>query len=181
MTVPLVILALLSFVGGWVGLPAWLGHNSFGEFLSPSLKLAHETEHASGSHSMELLLALISVAVALASIGLAYRCYVTRPSLSASLAARFPAIHTLLRRKYYVDEIYDAVFVDSVVSGSRDILWKRFDVGVIDGAVNGVARMMQNLAGVLKNLQNGLVRSYASWILAGAVALLFYIYTVVQG
>jgi len=181
MTVPLVVLALLSFVGGWLGLPAWLGHNSFGEFLRPSLSLAHETGHASGSHSVEILLALISVAVALAGIGLAYRCYVTRPSLSASLAARFSAVHTLLRRKYYVDEIYDAVFVDPTVSGSRDILWKRFDVGVIDGAVNGVARMMQNLAGVLKNLQNGLVRSYASWILAGAVALLFYIYTVVRG
>ena len=54
-------------------------------------------------------------------------------------------------------------------------------MGVIDGAVNGVARMIQNWGGVLKNLQNGLVRSYASWILAGAVALLFYIYTVVRG
>jgi NADH-quinone oxidoreductase subunit L len=181
MTVPLVVLALLSFAGGWVGLPAWLGHNSFGEFLRPSLRLAHENEHASGSHSVELLFALISVAVALAGIGLAYRLYVGRPSLSESLAERFSTIHRVLRRKYYIDEMYDAVFVDPTVSGSRDILWKRFDVGVIDGAVNGVARMMQNLAGVLKNLQNGLVRSYASWILAGAVALLFYIYTVVRG
>ena len=181
MTVPLVILALLSLAGGWVGLPAWLGSNSFGEFLRPSLQLAHRGEHESGSHSVELLFALISVAVALAGIGLAYRFYVSRPSLSESLAVRFSALHTLLRRKYYMDEIYDALLVKPTAAVSSNILWKQFDVGVIDGAVNGSARMIQNWGAVLKHLQNGLVRSYASWILAGAVALLFYIYTVVRG
>ncbi|PYV37878.1 MAG: NADH-quinone oxidoreductase subunit L, partial [Acidobacteria bacterium] len=76
--------------------------------------------------------------------------------------------------------IYDALFVNPAVTGSREVLWKGLDVGIIDGSVNGVGRTIQGSADLLKHLQNGLVRSYASWILAGTIAALFYIYSLIR-
>ena len=177
MTVPLIALAVLSAVGGLVGLPAWmnLGPNRFEEFLAPSLALAHQTEHAASSHGAEAAMALVSVLVALIGIYVAYRFYVAKPSAAGELARRLAGIYRLLKNKYFVDEAYDAVIVHPVAAASRDILWQGVDVGIIDGAVNGTAGTIRDSAGLLKHLQNGLIRSYAAWILAGAVALLLYI------
>jgi NADH-quinone oxidoreductase subunit L len=175
MTLPLVTLAVLSVVGGFVGLPAWMGTNSFERFLEPSLTLAYAPGYSEQAHGTEMAFAAASVLVALAGIFLAYMLYVGRPQAAEGLAARFRGLYRLLFRKYYVDELYDAVFVNPTVSGSRDILWKGFDVGVVDGAVNGVGSTVQVGAGLLKYVQNGLIRSYAAWILLGAVAVLFYI------
>jgi NADH-quinone oxidoreductase subunit L len=175
MTIPLMALAVLSVIGGFVGLPAWLGANRFEHFLEPSLALAYHPEYGELPHSLELLFAVISVVVAIVGISIAYRMYVVRPQAADNLTARVPGLHRLLFRKYYVDEIYDSLFVNPTVKGSTELLWKGFDAGVIDGAVNGVGQTVQGWAGLLKNLQNGLVRSYATWIFAGAVAVLFYI------
>jgi NADH-quinone oxidoreductase subunit L len=84
-------------------------------------------------------------------------------------------VYRILFRKYYVDELYDAAMVHPTVRGSTELLWKRMDVGWVDGAVNGLAATIQRLAGVLKSFQNGLIRSYATWILLGAAAALVYI------
>jgi len=178
MTVPLMVLATLSIVGGFVGLPAWLemGPNQFFEFLEPSLALAYHPEHAELSHNVEMGFAGISVLVAIIGISIAYWLYVVRPGSAEALAERMRGLYKLLLRKYYVDEIYDAALVNPTVTGSRETLWNGIDVGVVDGAVNGIGRAIHASAGVLKNVQNGLVRSYAAWILLGAVAVLFYIY-----
>ena len=177
MTVPLVALAILSIVGGFVGLPAWMGAgaNRFQHFLEPSLELAYAPERAELSHSLELGFAGISVLVALIGIFFAYRIYLARPGSADELARRMSGVYRLLTRKYYVDEVYDALIVDPMVTGSREVLWKRIDAGVVDGAVNGVGRSVQAGAALLKNIQNGLVRSYATWILLGTVAILFFI------
>ncbi len=177
MTIPLVVLAILSIAGGFIGPPAWLnaGPNRFFEFLQPSLALAYQPEHGEPPHSIEMAFAGVSVMVAVIGIFLAYRIYLLRPGAAGAIAARWKGIYRLLFRKYYVDEIYDAAFVNPAVAGSREVLWKGVDVGIIDGAVNGVGRMINASAGVLKNIQNGLVRGYAAWILFGAVAVLFYL------
>ena len=175
MTLPLVILGVLSVVGGLVGLPALLGPNRFEHFLEPSLALAYHPAYEELPHSLEFSFAVISVLVACIGIYLAYRIYVLRPKAADEAAARMRTLHRLLFRKYYVDELYDFLFVNPTVNGSRDLLWKGFDAGVIDGTVNGVGRTVQGWAGLLKNIQNGLIRSYATWIFAGVVALLFYI------
>jgi NADH-quinone oxidoreductase subunit L len=175
MTVPLMILAVLSVVGGFVGLPAWLGVNRFEHFLEPSLALANHPEYAETPHSLEMLFAMISVLVALCGIFFAYRLYVVQPLAAEGLARRWRSLHTLLFRKYYVDELYDAAVIHPIAEGSRDLLWMGFDVAIIDGAVNGVARSVEGWAQMLKHLQNGLIRSYATWIFMGAVAVLFYI------
>ena len=180
MTVPLVILAVLSVMGGWVGLPAWMGVNRFAAFLEPSLRFTALSEHEPASHPLEAGLAVLSVAVAAFGIGAAYNLYVVRRESAQALARRFAGLHALLSHKYYVDEIYDALFVNPAVTGSREVLWKGLDVGIIDGSVNGVGRTIQGSADLLKHLQNGLVRSYASWILAGTIAALFYIYSLIR-
>ena len=120
MTVPLVILALLSLVGGWVGLPAWLGSNRFEEFLRPSLQLAHGAEHA-----VRVPCRGAVVRARLGRGGAGGRSAWHTASMSAARLCPsrwqrgFQALHTLLRRKYYVDEIYDALFVKPTVRPSR--------------------------------------------------------------
>ena len=124
---------------------------------------------------------MISVAVAAVGIYVAYNLYVARPESAQVPARRFAGLHALLSHKYYVDEIYDALFVRPAVTGSREVLWKVVDAGIIDGSVNGLGRTIQGSANLLKHIQDGLVRSYASWILAGTIAVLFYIYSLIRG
>ncbi len=177
MTGPLIVLGFLSLVGGFIGLPAWmgLGANQFEHFLHPSLELAHRPEPHEIPVSVEFAFAGISVLAAIIGIAVAYRIYIARPGTADSIARRMSAAYRLLLNKYYLDEIYDAAVVNPTVRGSRDLLWKRIDVVVVDGGVNGIARTVQVWAGYLKNVQNGLVRSYAAWILFGTILLLFYI------
>jgi NADH-quinone oxidoreductase subunit L len=175
MTLPLVLLAVLSVTGGFIGLPAWMGvGNAFEHYLEPSLQLALRPEHGELSHTLEIGFAGISLAAALIGIFTAYSFYITRPGAAARLAQSMQGLYRLLFRKYYVDEIYDAALINPAVTGSREVLWKAVDVRLIDGLVNGVGRSVQGWGALMKNVQNGLVRSYATWILAGAVAVLFY-------
>ncbi len=175
MTIPLVILGILSIIGGFVGVPAWLGENRFEHFLEPSLANTLHGETAHHSHSLEIGFAVLSVAVACIAIFVAYRIYIRRPESAETLAARFRGLHKLLFRKYYVDELYDAAIIHPTVRTSTKVLWKGCDAGLIDGAVNGSGQTIQGLASILKGIQNGLIRNYAVWILLGAVAVLFYI------
>lgn len=175
MTLPLVALAVLSALGGFIGLPAWLGTNRFEQFLEPALEFAWRGARPELAHSVEAGFAAISVLVAIAGILLAYRFYVANPAVPERLALRVRRLYSLLAHKYYVDETYDAVIVNPIASGSKSVLWRGVDVGIIDGSVNGTARLIQGAASVLKNIQNGLVRSYATWILAGVVLILLYV------
>ncbi len=99
--------------------------------------------------------------------------YVARPALPDALASSFSGLYKLIYNKYFVDEIYDAVVVNPVISGSRTVLWKGVDAAVIDGAVNGVGHRARGIGNVLKLLQSGNIRSYATWVLLGSVFLLF--------
>ncbi len=178
MTGPLILLGVLSALGGFIGLPAWmhLGPNRFHHFLEPSLEHAYHAEIGHWSHVTEMGFAGLSILAGVAGIFVAYRMYVLRPESAAIWAARFKGIHALLFRKYYVDEAYDAAFVRPTVQLSTEGLWKGMDVGFIDWLVNGSGRAIQASASVLKIVQNGLIRSYAAWILLGMVAILLYIY-----
>jgi NADH-quinone oxidoreductase subunit L len=177
MTGPLLALGVLSVIGGFIGVPAWLhlGSNKFFDFLEPSLSLAYRPEYHEFAHVFEFGFAAFSVAAAVAGICLAYRMYVVHPESAEQLSQRLKGIYTLLFRKYYVDELYDAAVVNPTLNTSTELLWKRVDVGIIDGAVNGAGRTIQGFGSVLKGVQNGLIRSYATWILLGAVAIILYI------
>ncbi|HEX8146174.1 MAG TPA: NADH-quinone oxidoreductase subunit L [Pyrinomonadaceae bacterium] len=225
MTVPLVVLAVLSVVGGWVGIPYALSGgavaNYFEQTLEPVVARAPEVgeatsrggeaAHAAGATAeapaahgnegavpqsvgegeavhgstaghgaaagpaehahdpeevaRERLFTGISIAVGLLGIGLGWVLFGRQPLM------RMPR---LLENKYYVDEVYDAAVINPIKAGSREGLWRFFDVGVIDGLVNGLGRGTAALGGVLRYLQAGFVRSYAAIILVGALAVLGY-------
>jgi NADH-quinone oxidoreductase subunit L len=152
MTLPLVALGLLSLGGGYFNVLGWL------EPMYPA---------AEGGHNA--LLVYVSVAVGLAGIGLAYLFYVARPGLADRLAERLGWLYTLVYNKYFVDEVYGAAVVRPVVEGSTGLLWRGVDVGLIDGAVNGVGSQARGAGAVLRLLQSGNIRSYAAWVVWGSV------------
>jgi NADH-quinone oxidoreductase subunit L len=205
MTVPLMILAALATVGGWVGVPEALGGSDrFAKFLEPVMaKHAEEggeaaAQAASGA-SMEYLLMLLSVLVACTGIWLAYRWYIQRPEVPEKIAAASPFLYKLLYNKYYVDQLYDALFVNRVKDlaltlGSFDVnfinglgvdgsgwvtrvtssisgIW---DSWIVDGLVNLAARIVWLFSWPVRMLQTGRVARYALFMLFGVLLFLGY-------
>ncbi|MDR3605293.1 MAG: NADH-quinone oxidoreductase subunit L [Syntrophaceae bacterium] len=180
MTVPLMILAFLSLVGGFVGIPVIEGAQRFSNFLSPVFAPAkaiieHGAHHA-GHHSVTAELVLMGVSLAIAILGLlvARYMYITSPETPGRIVERFSGLHRLVFNKYWIDELYDFLFVNSIVEFSR-FLWKKFDEAVVDGAVNGVAAVVRTFGSVLRLLQTGLVKDYALSVLVGAMVVIGYL------
>ena len=201
MTIPMGVLAVLSIIGGYVGISHvfWGGFNKIGEFLAPVVgghgevatshaafslqRVAHAAEggiatataHGLHSASMELTIMAISVVIALIGIFVAYVFYIKRPELPGILAEKRKTLYTVLINKYFVDEIYEFCFIDSLKSLGTG-LWKGFDDVVIDGAVNGVGHLTVGLSGVLRKIQTGFVQSYAfSMIIGGVIVVGYYV------
>jgi NADH-quinone oxidoreductase subunit L len=180
MTVPLMILAFLSLVGGFVGIPVIEGAQRFGNFLDPVFAPAkaiieHGAHHA-GHHSVtaELVLMAVSLGIAIFGLLLARYMYVTSPETPGRIVDRFSGLHRLVYNKYWVDELYDFLFVNSIVEFSK-LLWKKFDEAVIDGVVNGVGAVTQAFGGVLRLLQTGFVKDYALSVLVGAIVVIGFL------
>jgi len=109
---PLVVLAILSVIGGWVGVPAAMeGHDEIGHFLDPVFASGATVEAATTSHGLEFGLAVISVLVAAIGFYIAFLFYYKKPRTAAALAGRAPALYRLVENKFYVDEIYSALIV----------------------------------------------------------------------
>jgi NADH-quinone oxidoreductase subunit L len=154
MTVPLAVLAVLSIVGGFIRVPVWL------EGFFPGAEVPED-----------VTLVVISVAAGLIGIFIAYVMYIAKPDLADSVASSLDGLYRLVYNKYFVDEIYDAAVVKPIVSGSRAVLWRGVDAGLIDGAVNGVGSTSQGFGAWLKLFQSGNIRSYATWVVFGSVVL----------
>jgi NADH-quinone oxidoreductase subunit L len=169
MWIPLAILAALSLVGGLlIKVP---------DFLHDFFQGVPEVPENSS-------LMIFSVASGLIGIFIAWLMYVARPAMADSLASSFKLLYTTLYNKYFVDEIYDATVVNPLVGGSRWVLWKGADAGMIDGSVNGVGTLAQKAGGVLRLLQSGNIRSYATWVLCGsllAIGLIVFLNLLSQG
>ncbi|MEW6511465.1 MAG: NADH-quinone oxidoreductase subunit L [Bacteroidota bacterium] len=174
MTVPLVILALLSLVGGFIGLPPSLGGgNAIEHWLEPVFERANIVmgEPGHGSVASEYVLMLLSVAAAVGGIFLARRWYLKQRNVPESLSERFSAAYRVLLNKYYVDELYEATVVNPVVKGSEKLLWKIIDVNIIDGVVNGTARVIDAIGGAFRRMQTGVAHNYMLVFIAGVVAI----------
>ncbi len=154
MWVPLVILALLSLAGGYIDIP---------QFLAPMFGEAHEGEP---------WLMYVSVAAGVLGIGLAALLYLAAPTLPEALARIFSVAYRWIYNKYYVDEFYDSVIVRPVIDGSREVLWRAGDVGVVDGAVNGIGNAARAAGSLLRLAQSGYIRSYAAWVVAGSILVI---------
>jgi NADH-quinone oxidoreductase subunit L len=214
MTVPLMILALLSIVGGWIGIPGAISRffglkdvNAFEHFLEPVIakhggEVAEAASGAALHDPMERVLMLASLGVAAMGIWLAYVIYLKRDGLADSMAASWPRLHNLLYRKYYMDEIYDALFVNrtkdlgstlgafdrTVIDGfgvdgsawlarfiSRVSIW--WDTWIVDGLVNLSGRIVWIFSFPVRLAQNGLVQSYALLMVVGVLLIFGYYLT----
>jgi NADH-quinone oxidoreductase subunit L len=169
MTLPLAVLALLTAVAGIVGVPSAHG-TAFARFLAPVLPL-HEAEHGGGT---ALSLAVVSVVAALAGVFVAWLVYGRGPVDASRIGVSRNALHRLVLNKYYVDEIYDALFVQPIY---RFSLWcaRVFDLKVIDGIVNGIGSAIVEWALGLRRIQTGFVMNYALGMLLGAVAVVAFL------
>lgn len=178
MTTPLIVLGILSVVGGLIGWPAVLGGGAWLEhFMHPVFAKAQEIgiQHAGEhSHSTEYLLIALSIALVAVAILTARRLYLNRSEHSDSMEKSLGGIHTLIYNKYYVDELYDKVFITPTVNISV-LLWKKFDVLIIDGFVNGSAWLVGQLSGAVRKLQTGMIRSYAFVFLTGVIFVVGYL------
>lgn len=172
MTIPLMTLAGLSIVGGFVGFPIIEGANVFKEFLAPSITtLGHEAHYPAW---FEITMMIFSMAVAAGGIFTAYKMYIKQPELPATITSKIPAVYDLVYNKYYVDELYDATVVEPIKNGS-DFLWHGVDENVIDGTVNGSAGTVAWISGHLRKLETGFVQNYALAILIGVVLVAGYL------
>ena len=179
MTLPLIVLAFLSIVGGWVGLPAVIAENGnrIGRFLSPILVpiAGHDAVHEALPHATEWLLMAVSVAVAAAGILLAWKWYAKEEGrVPARIAAAWPGLYSLVADKFRIDELYDFLFVRPFEWIAR-FLWKVVDVLIIDGVLNAGAFLIELTGDFLRFLQTGNVRNYALSFLIGLVALLLLV------
>ena len=173
MALALVVLAAGSIVAGYVGLPYVLGGGDwFARFLEPSFHV--EAHEAVGQAGVELTLMAVSTGVAIAGIALATYFFLRNRQAADAVAARFAGVHRLLLNKYYVDEVYDATIVQPIRMTSEGGLWKVVDIRIIDGSVNGVARLVGSLGDGMRLMQTGSVRAYAASLFLGVVAVLGY-------
>lgn len=158
MWVPLAILAVLSLGGGFINIPNW---------LEPVVPF-HEAE-------VDSMIKLLPFAAGFLGIGIAYFFYVVSPGIPDKLASSLGALYKLVLNKYFVDEAYEGAVVKPLVAGSRSVLWKGVDAGLIDGAVNGTGGAARGLGGILRLLQSGSIRAYATWVVFGSVLVLIAI------
>jgi NADH-quinone oxidoreductase subunit L len=203
MTVPLIVLAFLSVVSGYVGVPVLEGGNKIGEFLKP-LRLEIAGRHEAAHHApLSVELALMGAAVAVAAVGiyLAWSWYAKGEGrVPDALAQRWPGVYRAVENKYFVDEAYDKVFVKGLALGGGNLLWEVdatvvdlipngaaavtkgsswiasfFDQYVVDGMVNGVANTLGALCGVFRKAQTGRVQNYAL-VMGGGLFCLVAVY-----
>jgi NADH-quinone oxidoreductase subunit L len=203
MTLPLAVLAAGSVLVGWLGTPKlWMvfgdGFRAFPRWLDPVFELA-ETGEAGNTAATEWSLMLLSVAVAAAGIALAYLFYTKRPSIPERIYERFRGLYKVLYNKWYVDEIYDFLFVDGMCKGGGRAMGA-FDREVVDGGVNGAGWLTRFLAllsmwwdrwivdGAVRftgffvrmlsypatMIETGRVQAYALFVVAGVLAFLGY-------
>ncbi len=188
MTIPLMVLAVLSIVGGLVGIPhALKGANHIEEFMAPVFAnsgIIHVEKHVStgghdaavlpvgehhGDTTLELLLMVLSVGLVLISIYGAYYCYIKKKDIPGRIAQKFSGLHKLLLNKYYIDEIYQQVLIKSLLA-LNNILAYKIDLGVIDKIVNGLGTSTIKVAKASgwmdKNVVDGAVNGTGQTVLA---------------
>ena len=187
MIVPLMILAVLSIAGGWVGVPAALGGSDhFDHFLDPVFSTyapasanmqPASAEESGGQHEergMELLLMEVSVAAAAIGFLGAWYLYYKRTDLPAKMAVAAGGLYTFVLDKYKVDEFYGATIIRPIILISTNVLWKGVDATLIDGALNESARGANDISDGLRHMQSGNIRSYAGWVAFGAAVVIAF-------
>ena len=178
MLLPLMILALLSIVGGWLAAPAMLnmGPDYFAKFLQPVFGGVEAAGVEAKAHSLELSLAGVAVVTAFIGFLVALWLYLKRPEKAEGLAKSLRRAYIILLNKYYVDELYAALIVKPLLWVSTNVLWKAADVAGIDGTVNAIADGTAAIGDGVRRTQSGNTRSYAVWVVVGALVVIAVIF-----
>lgn len=170
-TIPLILLAIGAVTAGNFGIPAVLGGNAnWGHYLEPVL--GHALAHP--SHATEYILMAMSVSAGAIGIFLAWKMYIKKPEMPKNIMERFPTLYKLSLNKYYVDEIYDFLIVKPALLLSRNFILNFFDIGIIDKVVNGVPKLIGQLSGSMRKMQDGLVSHYLAYMCGGAVFIIIW-------
>ncbi len=176
-TIPLMVLGFLAVVGGYIGIPAVLGGaNHIHHFLDPVFGPAQEAYQIGIKDALhhnlvvEYGLMALSIAIAFFGIAVATVMYMMKPELPGKFTRAFPALHRAVFNKWYVDEIYDAMIVNPTKSFGT-FCWRGFDVKIIDGIVNGTAKLIGLFSAGLKYTQTGLFHHYALAMVLGMVVM----------
>ena len=178
-TIPLMILGFLAVVGGYIGMPKLMGMlpNYFEHWLDPVFELANEYgkqyAHVGAHHSHALEWGLMGASVVIAVIGItiAFTMYMANDKLPGKFTSAFPALHRAVFNKWYIDELYDFLFVNPC-KAFGNFLWKGFDVLVVDGIVNGVGKAVMGFSAGIRGLQTGYTHNYALGMALGAVVII---------
>ena len=153
---PLAALAVLSTVGGYAfNIP---------KILSGMFPLAEEPDNP--------MLLIVSIGAGVLGIAISYYLYVMNTAFPGRIVSALGGVYTLVYNKYFVDEIYDAAVVTPLIEGSTAVLWHGMDQGVIDAAANGIGHQSRGIGGILRLVQSGNIRSYATWVVIGSVTLI---------
>jgi len=170
MTLPLIVLAIGSIFAGWLGTPEYLWGSRWDHWLAGVFGAA-PAHH--GSVGTEIMITLITLAVVAVGIGLAYARYGRTDIKVGASVDSGSILYRLSLNKYYIDEIYDAVFVRPFTACSQ-FFAQIIDPSVIDGAVNGIAAATRGMSSIWVGLQTGNVQHYLAAFLVGTLALLAY-------
>ncbi|HED08903.1 MAG TPA: NADH-quinone oxidoreductase subunit L [Ignavibacteria bacterium] len=183
MTVPLIALAVLATIGGFIGIPALFageGGNKFGQWFEPVFKNAEAklATYQTYSHSLEFTLMTISVLLAITGILIARGIYLKNPAYADKIKNRFNGVYKILWNKYFVDEFYDRIIVMPIYRFSESVLWKITDAKIIDGVVNNTASLINSISAKIRKFENGVAQFYALIMAVGiAIALFWIIFT----
>jgi NADH-quinone oxidoreductase subunit L len=177
-TIPLMVLGFLAVVGGYIGMPKLMGvlPNYLEHWLDPVFELANEygkqyaNTGAHHTHALEWGLMGFSVVVAVVGITIAFTMYMSNNKLPGKFTSAFPALHRAVYNKWYMDELYDFLFVNPCKS-LGNLLWKGFDVLIVDGIVNGVGKVVMGFSAGIRGLQTGNTHNYALGMALGAVVV----------
>ncbi len=169
MTVPLMFLALGAVAAGWIGIPPILGGGGhFAEFLKPVV--GHPEFH--GTHAEEWAVMGLSTSLAFIGLGLSAFMYLRKSELPAKISRTFSVVYKTLYNKYYIDEIYNFLFVQPTLWVAKRILVGFTDAKIIEGVVNGVPSTIGNFSQVFRKIQSGIASNYAIFMAAGAVFII---------
>jgi NADH-quinone oxidoreductase subunit L len=178
--VPLMILAVLSIIGGWMAAPAfWGGPDYFAEFLEPTFvqsSVGNAEVAEAAAHALEMPLAIVAVVAALLGFAVAFWLYLRQPGKPEQLAKSMRGVYDTLLHKYYVDEIYGALIVKPLLWISTSVLWQTVDIRTIDATVNGIAEGATDIGDGVRHTQSGNTRSYAVWVVIGALVIIAIIF-----
>ena len=174
MTLPLMILAILAVIGGWIGVPAALGgSNHFEHFLEPVFLASARQEIAPDqvSHVTEILLAVVSLLTAALGFFIAYVFYYRQPGRATRLVQSAKRLYSLVDHKYWVDEVYGVGLIMPLLGASRILLGGIVEGALIQGSGSGLAAGTQGLGWITRRMQSGNIRSYAGWLALGAAVI----------